>query len=113
VDGLLDSIPEDQAISVITVKSDNVPPGQQQKPEATHVAPAYDPSVVFALEFATVLAMRDEQTVELFGKKVMETLHSVLRDASQHHHLVVSRTAFYLLNLLRASHVSRCVFFPI
>ncbi|KAH7349362.1 Sec7 domain-containing protein [Plectosphaerella cucumerina] len=113
VDGLLDSIPEDQAISVITVKSDNVPPGQQQKPEATHVAPAYDPSVVFALEFATVLAMRDEQTVELFGKKVMETLHSVLRDASQHHHLVVSRAAFYLLNLLRASHTHDFVNVPV
>lgn len=105
VNGLLESLPEDQTTSVITVRSDNVPPGQsEQKP--VQAAPRYDPAVVFAVEYATTLALRDEKTVELFGKKVMETLLAILRDANQYHHITVSRASFYLLNLLRASYVS-------
>jgi golgi-specific brefeldin A-resistance guanine nucleotide exchange factor 1 len=67
--------------------------------------PIYDPAIVYILELATILAIRDKSTVESFGKEVAEALQGVIRDAANSHHITVSRAAFYLLSLLQASHV--------
>lgn len=67
---------------------------------------AYDPSIVFILELATILAARDQSTMTRFGKRVSSALQAVVRDASHMHAVTLSRTVYYLLSFLRASHVS-------
>jgi hypothetical protein len=66
----------------------------------------YDPSLVFVLELATVLALRDDETVRELAKDVTDALASVIRDTSKHHPVVVARSVYYLLSLLKASNVS-------
>lgn len=89
---------------MITVKSDNIPVSPGQKPRQANAA--YDPAMVYVLEFCTVLALRDVQTVELLSKRVVGALQAVLRDASRYHPIIVERTTFYLFSLLQASYVS-------
>lgn len=106
VDALLDQIPEDSGSSVvITVKADNVPPSSPAaatKPRNN----SYDPSLVFILELSTILALRDDVTVKLLGKRVVDALQAILRDLSNHHPITIARTTFYLFRLLQASYVS-------
>lgn len=68
--------------------------------------PKYDPSVTYILEFCTLLATRDGETIAKMGKAVFDTLQGVLRDSSQYHAITVSRATFYALKLLKASYVS-------
>lgn len=72
----------------------------------------YDPAVVYILEFCTVLALRDDETVELLGKPVAEALQMILRDSAQHHPILVSRAAFYQFSVLKASYVSGTMKLP-
>ncbi|KAK5657707.1 hypothetical protein OQA88_2779 [Cercophora sp. LCS_1] len=102
VDSLLEQIPDDNAPAVITVKTENMPASPSQKPRQG--SPLYDPAMVYILEFCTVLALRDPDTVVLFGKRVVEALQAVLRDASRYHPILVERTTFYLFSLLQASY---------
>ncbi|PSS02226.1 hypothetical protein BD289DRAFT_422197 [Coniella lustricola] len=105
VDALLDQIPEDTgAEAVISVKADNVPPTGPvlvQKPSA---AVAYDPGLVYILEFSTVQTLRDSHTVQLLGKRVVTALQAILRDLSHHHPIAIARSTFYLFKLLQASY---------
>lgn len=63
--------------------------------------------MVYILEFCTVLALRDEKTVELLGKSVAEALQMILRDSAQHHPILVSRAAYYQFSVLKESYVSQ------
>jgi brefeldin A-resistance guanine nucleotide exchange factor 1 len=65
----------------------------------------YDPGVVYLLELCTVLALRDTDTIAGLGKRVADALFDVLRTATERHHTLVSRAAYYLLQLLRAGYV--------
>lgn len=107
VDTLLDQIPEDNGTGVvISVKADNIPAASPASGPKSQSSPTYDPALVYVLEYCTVLALRDEKTVELLGKRVVEALQSVLRNATHYHPILVSRTTFYLFRLLKASYVS-------
>lgn len=107
VDSLLNQMPDDNGSGVvITVKSENGPPPTAGDTTKRHGDPEYDPALLYILEFCTILALRDTETVELVGKRVVEALQAVLRDVSQYHHTVIGRTTFYLFSLLRASYVS-------
>lgn len=107
IDTLLSQIPEDSSPSVITVKPD-LPPtsprtsGTRRKANA----PVYDPTMVFVLELATILTLKDEETVRELGKDVASALESVIRNASNVHYVAISRVVYYLLTLLRSSDVS-------
>lgn len=107
LDSLLRHLPEDGSPRVIAVKPE-IPgpspraPGPRQKGKG----PVYDPSLVFVLELATVLALRDDETVKELAKDVIDALASVIRDATKHHYVVVARSVYYLLSLLKASNVS-------
>ncbi|KAH7068903.1 hypothetical protein BKA63DRAFT_477540 [Paraphoma chrysanthemicola] len=101
---LLEHIPEDGSPRVIVVKPEL--PGTSPRPNGTRKAgkgPLYDPSLVFVLELATVLALRDEETVKELAKDVTDALATVIRDTSKHHPVVVARSVYYLLSLLKAS----------
>ncbi len=96
VDSLLGHIPEDSSPRILVVKSD-IPSQTPRNPSS------YDPALVFVLELATILAMRDAQTVEALGKDVANTLQTIIRNASSYHYVVISRAAYYLLSLLHVS----------
>jgi brefeldin A-resistance guanine nucleotide exchange factor 1 len=103
---LLEHIPEDGSPRVIVVKPEI--PGAAPRPNGTRKAgkgPLYDPSLVFVLELATVLALRDDETVKELAKDVTDALASVIRDTSKHHPVVVARSVYYLLSLLKSSNV--------
>lgn len=107
VDALLDQIPEDNGSDVVfTVKADNVPPSSPSAATKPRNTISYDPSLVYILELSTTLALRDDKTVKLLGKRVVNALQAILRDISSHHPIVIARTTFYLFRLLQASYVS-------
>lgn len=60
---------------------------------------------MYILELATILATRDAETVKQLGKDVADALQGVVRHAKELHPVIVSRTMYYLLNLLMASNV--------
>jgi brefeldin A-resistance guanine nucleotide exchange factor 1 len=111
VSALLAELPDDPTSVVISVKSenDNQSPANGQKP--TSSGPIYDPAMVYLLELCTVLALRDEETVEGLGAAVAEALQNVMRNAASYHSILISRTMFYLLHLLHASYVSLILMF--
>ncbi|KAI6084801.1 hypothetical protein F4821DRAFT_241992 [Hypoxylon rubiginosum] len=106
VEALLSELPDDEssAVPVITVKPESVPssPASASKPASRK--PTYDPAVVYILETCTVLAMRDDETVELLGKPITEALQMILRDSAQHHPVLVSRAALYQFGILKVSY---------
>lgn len=106
VEALLAQLPEENAPAVIVVKPER--PSPVPRPSSTRVdpnQPKYDPSMIFLLELATVLTLRDDKTLESLGESLATTLQTLVRDAKNLHPLTVSRIVSYLLNLLRLSHV--------
>lgn len=109
LDSLLAQIPEDSSPRVILVKPD-LPAPSPLRPNGSQArtqSPRYNPSLVFALELATILALRDAETVEKIGKSVADSLQTVIRDNNVHP-VVLSRTVYYLLKVLRESNVCTC-----
>lgn len=106
VKALLDQLPDDPSSIVISVKSETEPPLSPDPRKGSPTGPAYDPSHVYLLEFCTVLAIRDSETIAELGADVAEALMNVMRNASSFHSIMISRTIFYLLHLLHASFVS-------
>ena len=103
---LLSHLPEHDSPRVIAVKPEMPAPTpvRANGPKAAGVEqPVYDPAVVYVLELATILALRDEETITALGSDVSKALQSVISDADRLHPVAVSRTVFYLLSLLRAS----------
>ncbi|KAL5889980.1 GDP/GTP exchange factor for ARF [Pyricularia oryzae] len=103
VDSLIGEIPEDSG-TVISVKAENIPPTSPANGPKPHDAPKYDPAMVYIMEFSTVLALRDDESMKLIGKRVVDALQAVLRDASRYSPVLVGRTSFYLFKLLHASY---------
>ncbi|CAI7608892.1 unnamed protein product [Penicillium discolor] len=105
VEALLSLLPEENAPAVIVVKSERpAPTSRAANSRADPNQPKYDPSMIFVLELATVLTLRDEKTLEVLGENLATTLQTLVRDAKNLHPLTVSRVVSYLLNLLRLSH---------
>ncbi|ETN45169.1 uncharacterized protein HMPREF1541_10046 [Cyphellophora europaea CBS 101466] len=63
--------------------------------------PRYDPGNIFLLEFATILSIRDEDTMAATGERLAGTLHNHVRDASNLHPVAAARVVRYLLDMLR------------
>ena len=100
---LLSQIPDDPSSIVITVKSENDSPSPSSGHNSS-TGPVYDPALVYLLELCAVLAVRDDQTINILGADVAEAMQNVMRNASSYHNIIVSRTMFYLLHLLHASY---------
>lgn len=102
---LIAQIPESSSPRVIVVKPE-IPAPSPLRPNGTRPQskkPVYDPCLVYILELATVLALRDAETVEHLGQQVAGALQTVIRDAAHVHPVVLSRAVYYLLLLLKAS----------
>lgn len=112
MEALLSLLPEENTPAVIVVKHERpTPTSRAANSRADPNQPKYDPSVVFVLELATVLTLRDEKTLEVLGENLATTLQTLVRDAKNLHPLTVSRVVSYLLNLLRLSHVCTILYF--
>ncbi|KAF1347875.1 hypothetical protein BDV97DRAFT_298439 [Delphinella strobiligena] len=103
---LLEQVPEDPASPRVIVVKPQLPAPTPVRPNGQKVQPAqptYDPAFVCMLELATILAIRDEDTVAALGKAVAESLESAIRDSERLHPVAVSRATYYILSLLKAS----------
>lgn len=107
VEALLEHLPRESSPVVIVVKPDrpSLTPVRPNGHRSTSQGLLYDPSIVYLLELATIIALRDSETTAAVGEVVADALQNVVRDAANTHPLVVSRAVFYLLHLLNASQV--------
>ena len=109
VQALLKKLPEPASPVVISVRPERHAPapirtnGHRTNPSS----PTYDPSLVFVLELATILATRDQKSVALMGQATADALQTIVRDPANVHPLILSRAVFYLLYLLDTSQVSQ------
>lgn len=105
IHALVSFLPEQSSPVVMSVKPDQPRPApirtNVQRKQKTELS--YDPSLVFVLELATIVATRDAESVALMGQSVADMLQNVVRDTSNNHSLVLSRAVYYLLHLLEAS----------
>jgi brefeldin A-resistance guanine nucleotide exchange factor 1 len=106
IHALVSQLPEDPSATIISVKPDAAPSVAVNGQNRASDGPVYDPSVVYLLELSTVLALRDDESIKAVGQEVAEALQNMIRDAANYHHTMISRTTFYLLNLLQSSYVS-------
>ncbi|KAJ5799808.1 uncharacterized protein N7518_001876 [Penicillium psychrosexuale] len=114
VEALLSLLPEENAPAVIVVKPERpTPTSRVANSRADPNQPKYDPSMIFVLELATLLTLRDEKTLEVLGENLATTLQTLVRDAKNLHPLTVSRVVSYLLNLLRLSHDQHFIRVPV
>lgn len=68
-------------------------------------SPGYNPGMAYLLELATLLTLRDKESVQRLGDILAGRLQGILRDARNLHPLIVSRVVNYIMNLLRLSYV--------
>lgn len=104
---LIDSLPSDEEqFRVIAPKSEMPAPTPVRANGVKAILdpqPTYDPALVYVLELATILALRDEETITALGSEASRALEDRIRDPDQLHPVALSRVVFYLLSLLRAS----------
>ncbi|KMU78802.1 cytohesin-3 [Coccidioides immitis RMSCC 3703] len=105
VSALLAKLP-DTSPAVITVKSERpqVHSSRAATSKTNITKPAYKPGTVYILELATLLVLRDADTIQQLGESLMRTLQDIIRDAKNVHPLMLSRVIYYLLVLLRRSY---------
>ncbi|KAI1002701.1 Uncharacterized protein K3495_g5501 [Podosphaera aphanis] len=100
---LLAKLPNDPSDVIITIKTDaEIALHDNQKLSTKSIA--YDPAIVYLLEFSTILAIQNQATINAVGEEVSGALYNILRNGSNFHWILVSRTIFYIFHLLRASH---------
>ena len=106
VTAILSQLPEEPS-PIVVVKPERPTP-MPNRPEVSRTSrssAAYNPTTVFLLEFATILTLRDEETVAAAGESLTASLQTAIRDASNLHPVTSSRMVHYLLDLLRLAFV--------
>ncbi|KAL3464216.1 hypothetical protein BJX64DRAFT_99281 [Aspergillus heterothallicus] len=104
VDALLTQLPEESAPAVMVVKPERPLPSLRANSKTGTSTNQYDPGMMYLLELAAILTLRDSQTIESLGEGLLASLQGFVRDAQNLHSLALSRVTTYLLNLLRLSH---------
>lgn len=105
VESLLAMLPEESTPAVIVVKPERPAPTRGPRGPLDHARTAYDPGMIYLLELATILTLRDRATLEAMGERLLAALQAFIRGARNLHSLALSRVVSYLFNLLRLSHV--------
>ena len=105
VEALLSQLPEETAPSVIVVKPDRPTSSKRSSERASSDKLNYDPGMMYVLELATVLTLKEQTAMETLGESLASSLQTLIRDAGSLHPLAMSRIIYYLLSLLRLSHV--------
>ncbi|PYH44546.1 Sec7 domain-containing protein [Aspergillus saccharolyticus JOP 1030-1] len=105
VEALLAQLPEESAPAVIVVKPERPAAGPRAANGRLNASkPHYDPSMLYLLELATALTLRDSQTLASLGERLLTSLQAFVRDARNIHSLALSRIIYYLMSLLRLSY---------
>ncbi|KAG2025533.1 hypothetical protein GB937_002789 [Aspergillus fischeri] len=105
VGSLMAELPEETTPAVIVVKPERpIPSPRSPNGRAVAQKSHYDPKMMYYLELATVLTLRDQGTIEALGERLATMLQAFIRDATNLHSLALSRIVSYLFNLLRLSH---------
>jgi brefeldin A-resistance guanine nucleotide exchange factor 1 len=104
VESLLAQLPEESAPAVIVVKPERPLPSTRANARPDTSRGQYEPGMMYLLELAAILTLRDRQTIESLGEGLLASLQGFIRDARNLHSLALSRVTTYLLNLLRLSH---------
>ncbi|KAL9111033.1 MAG: hypothetical protein Q9227_004466 [Pyrenula ochraceoflavens] len=104
---ILSELPEDGS-PIVVVKADRTTAASPRVNghKGNRLTPKYSPSTVFMLEVATILTLRDSQTVTAGGETLNAALQGIVRNGRDMHPFVLSRTIYYLLSLLEAGFVS-------
>jgi brefeldin A-resistance guanine nucleotide exchange factor 1 len=68
----------------------------------------YDPSILFLLEMATSLAIRDEESMKTLSAEVAEYCTEILRQRKHLHPILLERSLIYLLVLKKRGHETVC-----
>ena len=105
VHALLEKVPRESTPMVAVIKPEPGSPNPNKNTTRPGM-PLYDPSTVYILELASVIAIKNTSGREVISKEVVEVLQGVVRNSNSLHPLVVSRAAFYLLHVLHANYVS-------
>ncbi|KAL4861202.1 hypothetical protein BDV12DRAFT_208274 [Aspergillus spectabilis] len=92
VEPLLAHLHEENAPAVIVVKLEQPIPSTRVTAKSDTSRGQYDPGIIYLLDLAAVLNLRDQQTIGSLGKGLLAYLQTL------------SRVTYYLLNLLRLSH---------
>lgn len=71
---------------------------------AEHQEKAYDPSMLFLLEMATSLAIRDEESMRDLSPEIAGYCTEILRQRKHLHPILVERTLIYLMALKKRGH---------
>jgi brefeldin A-resistance guanine nucleotide exchange factor 1 len=104
---LLSQLPDESSpIVVVRPERPTTIPSRSEVSRSSPPDASYNPGTVFLLEFATILTLRDEDTVARAGEHLAASLQTAIRDASNLHPLTSSRMVHYLLDLLRHAYVS-------
>jgi hypothetical protein len=69
---------------------------------------AYDPSLVFLLEVATSLVIRDKESMNVLSSELATYCTEILRQRKHLHPILVERTLTYLLALKKRGHETVC-----
>ncbi|KAL4887478.1 hypothetical protein BJY04DRAFT_204386 [Aspergillus karnatakaensis] len=104
VESLLAQLPEESAPAVIVVKPERPLPSTRASARQDTSRGQYDPGMMYLLELAAILTLRDKQTIGSLGEGLLASLQGFIRDARNLHSLALSRVTTYFLNLLRLSH---------
>ena len=64
----------------------------------------HDPSMLFVLELAVSLAIRDEQSMKALSSEVANHCIEILRQRKQFHPILIERTITYVLALKKRGH---------
>jgi brefeldin A-resistance guanine nucleotide exchange factor 1 len=106
IDALLEQVPDldDEDSNVVIVKSEYQSSPPLNGGIAARSGPKYNPALVYVLEFATCLVLRDSDTTLKHGKALAEVLTGIVRNATRLHTLVVARSIYYMFSLLEHSH---------
>ena len=64
----------------------------------------YDPSMLFLLELATALAMRDRESMQELSAEVIGYCLEILRQRKLLHPIFIQRTLIYLLAMKKRAH---------
>ncbi|KAL4942541.1 hypothetical protein BDV06DRAFT_222063 [Aspergillus oleicola] len=113
VESLLAQLPEESAPAVIVVKPERPLPSTRANARADTSKGQYEPGMMYLLELAAILTLRDQQTIGTLGEGLLASLQGFIRDAGNLHSLALSRVTTYLLNLLRLSHEQPFIRVPV
>ena len=102
VQALLAELP-DTSPAVIVVKPER--PVSPRPGQIDYNRPSYNPGIVYILELATSITLRDDRAIQELGEGVTAVLQNIVRDANNLHPLTLTRVVHYLLSLLRRTYV--------